>query len=110
MLSAAMRQKQQEQGERSRFWDQRGTGSRAFAIRRLKRAAYWSRGGGLGLEGWAPTKVGVRGRMDLVTVCVGSIRVWGGRALGVSEGWKCGLQGDQRKQNTGKLKRSGLGL
>ena len=64
MLSAAMRQKQQEQGERTRFWDQQGAGSRAFAIRRLKKTGHWSRGGGLGLEGWAPTKVGVQGRMD----------------------------------------------
>ena len=64
MLSAAMRQKQQEQGERTRFWDQQGAGSRAFAIRRLKRAGHGSCGGDLGLEGWAPTKVGVQGRMD----------------------------------------------
>ena len=87
MLSAAMRQKQQEQGERTRFWDQQGAGSRAFAIRRLKRAGHWSWGGGLGLEGWAPTKVGVWGRIDLVSVCVGSISGWAGRALGVSKGW-----------------------
>lgn len=51
MLSAARRQTQQEQGERNRFWDQRGTGSRAFAIRRLKRAGHWSWGGGLGVGG-----------------------------------------------------------
>lgn len=64
----------------------------------------------LGLEGWGPMKVGVQGRMDLVTVCGGSKRGWARRALGVSEGWQCGLQGDQREQNTGKVKRSGLGL
>ena len=51
MLSAAMRQKQQEQGEGNRFWDQWGTGGRAFAIRRLKRAGHWSWDGDLGIGG-----------------------------------------------------------